>query len=187
MACSGLLAIVHQRDGQSGQMVTHFSQPMQALPTCSPIKPGSLRMSVSSMWISPWGQTAVQGLQGISWVQWNTGMTPSSSAEGSSTVAPGLDFEDLGCPVPVGRDLAHVVAQGAGDLQSLDLAREHGSRGLGDLFGVASGKGRHAELLGLQIELVDRVQSHGDEHGVAREGSLGAGDGPEMSRRPGRW
>ena len=76
-----------------GQMATHFSQPVQPLPPFPRTKDGRSRMSVPSISMRSLGQTAVQGSQGISWLQWMTGNTPVSSPGVLSwIVAPGFDL-----------------------------------------------------------------------------------------------
>ena len=72
-------------------MATHCAQPVQAW--ASPTKVGRRRMSSGSIWIRCLGQTAEQGLQGISCTQWSTGKTPSSHGGMCSTpTLPGCDL-----------------------------------------------------------------------------------------------
>ena len=99
---------------------------------------------------------------------------------------PGPGFQDLGRRIPIGGDLADVVAQGAGDLQAPDLAGEDGGRSLGDLLGVARGEGRQAEFPRLDEELVDRIEPDGDEDRVAGERPFRARGWASIGRRAGR-
>ena len=117
-------------------------------------------MSSPSMRIACCGQTDVQGLQGISCEQWKTGKTPGRGfRDVLGDRRAGARLQDLGRAVPLGRDLADVAAERAGDLEAADAAREHGGRRLGDLFRVAGGVDGQAELPGLRRELVHRFEA----------------------------
>ena len=104
---------------------------------------------------------------------------------GHRRARPGL--QHLRDAMPFRRDLAHVAAERACDLQPADSAREHRRRRFSNLLRVPRGVDGEPELLRLVHELIDGIQADGDEHRIAPECLLGSREPVSTCRRPWRW